>query len=232
MQISKNIKIIIVVLIGIIPFYAFAVIDKVFNQPNISIQGFFLIYMPITAIALFILFLLNKYFLKQTIASYNVERKNLLSDIAVMFILLVGASFIQITFNLFLKDALPSRQDNTKILSALQEIFTNPFYALVFLIPFIWITQSFLIFSRIFLLKNLWELSKNKIWIWSVVILSSILFVLPEIDKSILSILISFSVILFFNITYFFYRRFYPLIFAAIFYQTIQMLDFWITFPG
>ena len=232
MQISKNIKYIIAVLIGVVPFYIFAVIDKIANKPDISIQGFFVFYMPITAFALLILLLLNTFFLKQKILSYNFEKKNLLADIAVLFILMIGASVIKISFNLFFHDLFPAKQDNQQIISVLQEIFNNPFYALIFIFPFIWITQSFFIFSRIFFLKNLWELSKSKIWIWSVLILSSILFVFPEIDKGILDILISFSVILFFNITYLFYRRFYPLLFAAILTQTIQMLDFWITFPG
>ncbi len=228
---NKNKKIIIAILIGIIPFYAFAAIDKLINEPNISVHGFFLVYMPIVALALFILILLNKFLLKQSIAFYNSKENNLLLDIAVICLLMIGTSFIHISAKLFFRDFFFTNQNNTKVILVLQEIFENPFLALVFIIPFIWITQFFLIFSRIFLLKNLWGISESKIWIWGVIILSSVLFVLPELDKGMLDILISFSVILFFNITYLYYQRFYPFLFAAILLQTIQMIDFWITFP-
>ncbi len=234
MHINSNIKKILAVIIGVLPFYTFVVIDKIVNNPDISVQGLFLFYLPIAIIALLILLLLNKYFLKQTIKNYNLATHSLLSDVAIMLILLVGSSFIHIVFNLFFRDIFPYQQDNTQVIKVLQQIFGNPFYALIFIGPFLWITQLFIIFSRIFLLKNLWEVNKSKIWIWTVLILSSVLFVLPEIDKSILDILVSFSVILLYSITYLYYRRFYPILMASILNQTIQMLDFWLTWypPG
>ena len=230
--INDNSKKIIAVIIGVMPFYIFAVIDKIYNEQEITINTFFLIFMPIAALALCILLLLNRFFLKQKIADYNSGKNNYLLDIAVALLLMLGATFINTVANLFLKDFFPTGLDNSKILELLKTIFDNPFYALLFLIPFTWITQTFLIFSRIFLLKNLWDLSANKIWIWSVIIISTIFFTLSQIDKDILYILIYFSITLLFSITYFYHRRILPLILAAILSQTIQMIDFWISFPG
>ena len=229
---NKKTKQILAVLMGILPFYTFAFYDKLNNQTDLSIQSFFLVYLPITAFALGIILLLNYFFLKQKISDYNSLKKNYLLDIAIVFLLMIGSSFIHISINLFLKNIFPNNNDNSEVLKVLQTIFDNPFYALMFLIPFTWITQTFLFFSKIFLLKNLWDISANKVWIWSVIIISTMFFSLIEIDKGIISILVSFSVGLLYAITYLYYRRFLPLIIAAILIQTIQMIDFWISFSG
>ena len=226
---NKKTKQIFAVLIGVLPFYTFAVYDKLNNQPNLSIQSFFLVYLPVTAFALGIILLLNYFFLKQKTSDYNSRKKNFLLDIAIVFLLMIGSSFIHISINLFFKNIFPNNNDNSEVLKVLQTIFDNPFYALMFLIPFTWITQTFLVSSKIFLLKNLWNISANKVWIWSVIIISTTFFSLIEIDKGIIGILISFSVGLLFAIAYLYYRRFLPLIIAAILAQTIQMIDFWIS---
>lgn len=231
-SINNNSKKIIAVVIGVLPFYVFAIVDKIINQQEFSIKVLFLFYLPIATLVLGILYLLNRFFLKQKISGYNLAKTNYLLDIAVILLLMVGSSLINITAKLFLNDIFPNNYNNSKILEVLKTIFANPFYAFIFLIPFTWITHTFLVFSKIFLLKNLWDISANKVWIWSVIILSTMFFTLTEIDKGMLDILVSFSVGFLFAVTYLYYRRFLPLIIAAILTQTIQMLDFWISFSG
>ncbi len=232
-----KLKKIIAVTTGVLPFYFFVVIDKIIYKPELSVHGIFLVYMPVTAIALGILLLLNHFLLNQKISDYNTETKKYLQDIAIAFLLMVGTTFLNIAANLFFADFFPKPDtdkmlETVRTLEVLKSIFNNPFYTFLFLIPFIWITQTFLVFSKVFLLKNLWDIAAGKAKIWAVLIISSLFFSLPEIDKGTLSLIVSFFTVLFFNITYFYYRRIHPLIIAAILSQSIQMIDFWISLQG
>ena len=226
---NKTTKLILSVTVGVLPFYVFAIAEKFLGKTNISINSLFLVYFPVTAIALIIIALLGKIYLKQRIIDYNTLHKNYLLDIAITFLLMIGFYLIQSTSNLTIQKWFPSNIDNSKTIMVLQEIFRNPFYAFVFLIPFTWITQLFLVFSRIFLLKNLWDLTEKKSVQISISIISALFFCLTEIDKGKPALISMFLIILFYNFTYYYYRRISPLIISAILIQTIQMIDFWIS---
>ncbi|RLD76798.1 MAG: hypothetical protein DRJ07_15700, partial [Bacteroidetes bacterium] len=110
----------------------------------------------------------------------------------------------------------------------LNKIFSNNLYAIIMVGPFNLLNEFFAVLSLAFILNNLWEISNKRYWIWTSILIASLLFTLLQIDHGIPSMINTFIIIGISNYIYFRYRRIYPLFIAGIIYQTIDLISFWI----
>ena len=224
----KSTRNIIALIIIIAPFYLVSIFQKINGNIEYSIKTFFVEYILLAILGLLTIHLTNKYLLKNSINDFIKEKGSLILDISLGFLLLIVMYFIfslgHITFNRW----IPTDIDRTEIFELLGKIFSNKLYTILFLGPFIWLTEGFLAISRAFILNNLWEISSNKIWVWLSIIATAGLCSLTQIDNGIPAIINWVLIFMVTNIVYLKYRRIYPLIIAGILLQTIQLISVWV----
>ena len=225
----KKTKNIIAVGIVIIPFYLSAFLQKtIINQSEIYVQKFLGIYMLLSILGISVILLTNKYFLKNKWEVFASSKGKIIVDITLAFLLLSIMYFINSLGNITYFRWIPTDIDRTVIINLISEIFSNNLYGFIMVGPFNWLNELFAVLSLTFLLNNLWEINNKKYWIWTSIIIASLLFTLLQIDQGIPSMINTFIIITISNYIYFRYRRIYPLLFAAIIYQTIDLVSFWI----
>jgi len=227
----KKTKNIIAAGIVVIPFYLSAFLQKtLINQSDIYVQKFLSIYMLLSIIGIMAIVIINKYFLKNKWEVFAYPKGKLIIDISLAFLILSLHYFInslgKITFFRWISTDI----DRTVIINLLTEIFSNNLYGFIMVGPFNWLNELFAVLSIAFLLNNLWEINNKKYWIWTSIIITSILFTLLQIDQGIPTMINTFIIISISNCIYYRYRRIYPLLIAAIIYQTIDLISFWVYF--
>jgi|LGOV01.1.fsa_nt_gb membrane protease YdiL (CAAX protease family) len=225
----KKIKNIIAVGLVIIPFYLLAFLQKtLLNQSDIYVQKFLSIYMLLSIIGITAIVLINKYFLKNKWEVFASSKGNTIIDISLAFLILSIHYFINSLGRITYFKWIPTDIDRSAIINLLSDIFSNNLYGFIMAGPFNWLNELFAVLSIAFILNNLWEINNKKYWIWTSIIIASLLFTLLQIDQGIPSMINTFIFIGISNYIYFRYRRIYPLLIAAIIYQTIDLISFWI----
>ncbi len=220
--VRNNISILIIVII-----YLAAIFDKIYGTVDFTIQSLFGKYMVYTVVGIFLVFSMNKYFLKNSLAVFASKKGSILLDIAFGFLLLSIIYLVSNIGRVTYARWIITDIDRTEISNSLNQIFSSPFYTVIFLGPFIWFTEIFMVITRSFLLNNLWELNSKKRWILGTILGTALLCSLTQIDNGIPNVINAFIIFTASNILYFKYRRVFPLIIAAILLQTIQLAVFW-----
>ncbi len=225
----KKTKNIIAVGIVVIPFYLSAFLQKtLLNQSDIYVQKFLSIYMLLSIIGITAIILINKYFLKNKWEVFASPKGKLIIDISLAFLILSTHYFINSLGKITYFKWIPTDIDRSVIINLLTEIFSNNLYAFIMIGPFNWLNELFAVISIAFILNNLWEINTKKYWIWTSILIAALIFALLQIDQGIPSMINTFIIISISNYIYFRYRRIYPLLIAAIIYQTIDLISFWI----
>lgn len=223
---NKSIRNIISILIIVI-IYATAIFEKIYGTIDFSIQSLFGKYMLYTVLGILLVFIINKYFLKNSLEVFASKKGSVLLDIALGFLLLVIMYLVSNIGRVTYARLFVTNIDRSEMVNTLNQIFSSPFYTVLLLGPFIWLTEIFMVISRSFLLNNLWELNSNKGWIWGTIFGTAILCSFTQIDNGIPNVINYFVIFAASNILYFKYRRVFPLIIAGILLQTIQFAVFW-----
>ena len=223
---TKNI---IAVGLVIIPFYLSAFLQKtLLNQSDIYVQKFLGIYMLLSIIGITAIVLINKYFLKNKWEVFASPKGNTIIDISLAFLILSIHYFINSLGRITYFKWIPTDIDRSAIINLLSDIFSNNLYGFIMVGPFNWLNELFAVLSIAFILNNLWEIKNKKYWIWTSIIITSLLFAFIQINQGIPSMINTFILIGISNYIYFRYRRIYPLLIAAIIYQTIDLINFWV----
>ncbi len=225
---KRSTRNIIAILIVVFPIYLVAIIEKIMVKTDLSIDGIFGGSMLYTFLGLLVIYFTNKYLLKNSLKVFISQKGSLLLDISISFSLLIVMFFVfklgEATYNhWFIVDI-----DKTKISNTLNEIFSNNEYIIFLLIPFVWLTEIFIVLSQAFILNNLWELKSNKLWSWVSIIGMALLGAFVHIDIGTPGVISWFLILTASSFIYFKYRRVYPIIFASILYQTIDLISYWV----
>lgn len=226
---NRKTKNILAVGIIVIPFYLSAFLQKsIINQSEIYVQKFLGIYMLLSFLGISVILLTNKYFLKNKWEVFASPKGKIIIDVTLAFLLLSIMYFINSLGNITYFRWIPTDVDRTAIINLLNKIFSNNLYAIIMVGPFNLLNEFFAVLSLAFILNNLWEISNKRYWIWTSILIASLLFTLLQIDQGIPSMINTFIIIAISNYIYFRYRRIYPLFIAGIIYQTIDLISFWI----
>ncbi len=226
---NRKTKNILAVGIIVIPFYLSAFLQKsIINQSEIYVQKFLGIYMLLSFLGISVILLTNKYFLKNKWEVFASPKGKIIIDVTLAFLLLSIMYFINSLGNITYFRWIPTDVDRTAIINLLNKIFSNNLYAIIMVGPFNLLNEFFAVLSLAFILNNLWEISNKRYWIWTSILIASLLFTLLQIDHGIPSMINTFIIIGISNYIYFRYRRIYPLFIAGIIYQTIDLISFWI----
>ncbi len=225
---KRSTRNIIAILIVVFPIYLVAIIEKIMDKTDLSIDGLFGGSMLYTFLGLLVIYFTNKYLLKNSLKVFISQKGSILLDISISFLLLIVMFFVfklgEVTFNhWFIVDI-----DKTSISNTLNEIFSNNEYIIFLLIPFVWLTEIFIALSQAFILNNLWELNSNKFWSWVSIFGMALLGAFVHIDIGTPGVISWFLILTASSFIYFKYRRVYPLIFASILYQTIDLISYWV----
>ncbi len=212
----------------VIPFYMVAIFEKISGLADFTVQSLLDKYMAYTIVGLLIIFLTNKYLLRNTWRVFVSDKGSLLLDISLGFLFLIIMYLVFSIGNVTYARWFTAETDQTAISNTLREIFSSPVYTVLFLGPFIWISESFMVISRAFILNNLWELSSSKTWAWVSVIATAMLCSLTQWDNGIPGMINWFLIFLAANTLYFKYRRVYPLLIAGVLLQSIGLVSFWV----
>ncbi len=177
------------------------------------------------------LYLIKKYFLKEDIKDFNSGKGNLSKDI------LWGIGLTLMYFVLFYVERatlsnLLSFRSNNELLGLMLDMRESPLLLVIWFGPVLWIGIAlYEELIRVFILTNLWQYSKSKIWIFSVIIICALIMGFAHWSQGsygIVTIAIKSIVS-----GYFFFkvRRLLPLIIAHVLYDGIQVAILLLTYP-
>ncbi len=179
-------------------------------------------------LGLIAIYITNKYLLKKGLHVFTAQKKGVIVDISIAFLLLSFTYFVYIIGQVTYFRWIPIEIDKSANLDTLIEIFSNWLYTFIMIGPFIWITETFGAVSRAFILNNLWELKPGKLWEWLSITSTALLFAFMQVDQGLPAMINVFLVIFASNVVYYKYRNVVPLIAAGIFVQTIDLVSFWL----
>jgi hypothetical protein len=223
---KKNIIALAVVLI---PFYFVALLQKFFvSQDKILVEEYLGIYMLLGIVGIITVLLLNKYVLGYKLTVFKAHETNLITDIAFSLILL-GIFYFVKSLEVFTFEFWQFHEtDRTALNSLLSNIFDSTLFSILIIGPFSWINELFSALMIAFILINLWELSSVKTWTITSMVFTASIIALLQINNGIPSVISSFIVIVVFNYIFHRYRSIFPLFFASVLYQTIDLVSYWI----
>jgi Type II CAAX prenyl endopeptidase Rce1-like len=212
----------------IVLFYIILILEKIWSQVDVSVNGLFLKYLPIVVVGIAVIYLINRYVLKETVNIFFQQKNTFIVHLTLGLMLLSIMYFIISLGNITYFRWIPTTIiDNSEIVNTLTYIISDTFYTIILLGPFIWVSEIFSVLSRAFLLNNLWKLNESKTWNWFSISITALLFALIQIDKGIPTMINTFLIIFASNILYFKYRNITPLLIASIVIQTVDLVAFW-----
>lgn len=174
-----------------------------------------------------LIYLLNKYFNKDNLNVFF-ERKEKFIVHLILGLLLLSITYLvnsigRVTYYVW----IPVPED-LPVHTALREILNNKLYTFILLGPFVWVSETFGVITRVFLLNNLWKINESKFWNWASIVFVSLLFALLQTDKGLSDMINVFLIVMVSNIFYLKYRNSIPLIIAPILFTTIDLIAFWV----
>lgn len=226
------IKNIIAVIIGVVFPFTMVLLMRSHKPSGFAARELILYPLLFGSIAIVIILLLKKYYLKESFKDFNAGVGKWSSDI------LWGIGLTAIYFVLFyverplLGDILEFRS-NEEMIGLMLELRSNPFLLLLWFGPVLWLGIAlFEELVRVFMLSALWNLSQKLFWQIAVIFLVALTMGFLHYTQGpygIVTITIKSLVAGFF---YYRYKRLLPLIIAHVLYDGIQVAMFLLTYPG
>jgi len=223
-----NLRRVLAVLIGILPLIIFIIINKVNDYGNASASAFLVNYLIVSLLGLFFLFVIIKYFLNDKLNSYFQFKGSYLMEISLIFLLLISVYLIYSIGGISYSKWISNGIGRSHPLGIFQNMFSHPFFAFLVLGNINCIVYLFIEGTRIFLLKNIIDYSKSKVWIWGLIIFIALLFSLIYADQGLSGMISGLVISLLFNSVYYLYRRPYPLIITSLLIQIIILIEFYV----
>ncbi len=170
-----------------------------------------------------VIWLLKKYFLKEDLADFNSGPSSWTSDVT------WGMILTAIYFALFYLERVTIINylnfiPNEELLGLMLSLRENPLLLLLWFGPVLWLGVAlYEELVRVFILSTLWKLSDHKVWIVSVILITSILMGLVHWGQGSYGV-VTIAIKSLVSCTYFYYkRRMLPLVIAHALYDGIQV---------
>lgn len=226
---NKATKHILAVLVIVIPFYLSAILQKILlNQEDTLAEEFLGYYMLLNALGIASVLLVNKFFLKNGFKVFLSPDRKTIYDIVLGLFLLGAFYFIQSLEQISYGHWIRHEVDRSAITKLLNTVFSNVLHGVIIIGPFTWLNQAFAVLSLAFILNNLWELSRSKSGVVFSILFTSCIFSSLQINNGIPVIISSLILVAISNTIYYKYRSIVPLFIAAILFQTIDLITYWI----
>nr|WP_319270903.1 hypothetical protein [uncultured Draconibacterium sp.] len=226
---SKTTKHIVALLIILVPFYLSAILQKfLFEKEDVLVEEFFGYYLMLSMLGVLTVLLTNKYLLGNKLDVFFTRDRKFLYDITLAFLLLGAFYFIQSVERITYGNWIHFEADRTAIDNLIQNIFSNYLYGIIIIGPFTWFEEAFTVFSMAFILNNLWEIKKDKIWTFGSIFFAASLLALLQVNNGPSAMITSFLLISLSNFIYYKYRSILPLFLAGVLFQTIDLIAYWI----
>ncbi len=178
-----------------------------------------------------ILYLLKKYFLKEKVKDFNSGEGGIVKDLLWGLILTAAYFLLFYLDRVTIANWLPFRA-NQELLNLMLDMRKNPLLLFIWFGPVLWIGVAlYEELVRVFVLDGLWKFNKGVVWSIVVIVISAALMGIAHWSQGpygIVSIGIKSLVSGFY---YYKRRRLFPLIFAHVLYDGIQVAMLLITYP-
>jgi len=182
-------------------------------------------------LSILILFLLKKFYLKESVTDFNSGKGNWKTDI------LWGGVITIIYFIIFFIERYTLSNwlnfiPNNELLGLMLDMRENLVLIILWFGPVLWIGVAlYEELIRIFMLNILWKFSNRKIWIVVVIFISSGIIGLAHWSQGSYGIVTITIKSLIPGIFFFKYRRLLPLVISHVLYDGIQVAILLITYP-
>jgi hypothetical protein len=211
----------------VLTFYVYAIVEKAMRWTDYSPTSILRNNLILITIVLGVIYVLNKYLNKNDLRVFFQRREKFIVHLVLGLLLLSITYLINSIGRVSYYVWIPTPKD-LPVHTALREILNDKLYTFILLGPFVWLSETFGVITRIFLLNNLWKINNAKFCNWASVIFVAILFGLLQIDKGLSDIINVFLIVLASNIFYLKYRNSVPLIIAPVLFTTIDLIAFWV----
>jgi membrane protease YdiL (CAAX protease family) len=230
---ERTIKIKSFIALVIIVFIPFGIMIWFRHHQSTGFASTELILYPLIfgGISILIIYLIKKYFLKESLNDFNSEKGNFVKDIVWGFVLTV-IYFILFYVARFTLTGWLTFIPNKELITLMLEMRSKPLYLALWFGPVLWIGVAlYEELIRVYVLSSLWKLFKSKTWTYTVIVLTSLLMGLAHMSQGSYGIV---TITLKSLIAYYFFykfRRLLPLIIAHALYDGIQVAAFIIIYP-
>ncbi len=232
---NKTIKNVLAISIAILPINFIMIWYRLTQTENFTTTDMTLYPLLFGGGTIILILLLNKYLLKSSFKeTFNSGKGLFHKDI------IVGIGLTVVFFIMFFIERatlyrwIPNHNPpNTELINTMIDLANNPWLMIIWFGPVLWIGIAlFEELSRTFMLKALWNISKNKDWQIIVIFLTSALIGFAHIYQGlagVISIGIKSVVMCFY---FYKYRRLLPLIISHGLYDGFQFLFFVLQFQN
>ena len=178
-----------------------------------------------------VLYLLKRFFLKESFAEFNSGKGRWSSDI------LWGLALTTIYFLLFYVERatlsnILSFNPNMELLGLMLDMRENPFLLILWFGPVLWIGIAlYEELIRVFILSSLWKISNKQIWSIAVIIISALIIGFAHWSQGSFGVVTIAIKSIVSGLFFYKYRRLLPLIIAHVLYDGIQVAMLLITYP-
>ncbi len=224
-SITKNI---IAISIGVLPIHIWMIWYRLTQTEGFTTNDLIIYPLLFGGASILLILALNKYYLKQPLSVFNPGEgnwwKDILVGLALTAIIFLMVAIERQTLLHWLPRAAPPSDEIFELMRRLSEspglLFL--YYGLVLVIGIAIFEEV----TRVFLLNNLWAISKNKNWEITAILLTSILIGVVHLYQGWFGI-VSIGLKSIVMCLYFYkYRRLWPLVIAHYLYDGIQMAMF------
>lgn len=205
----------------------YAIVEKAMGWTDYTPTSILRNNLILITVVLGVIYLLNRYLNKDDLNAFFQRKEKFIVHLVLGLLLLSITYLINSIGSISYYVWFPVPED-LPVHTALREILNDKLYTFILLGPFVWVSETFGVITRVFLLNNLWKLNKSKFWNWIAIIFVSVLFALLQIDKGLSDIINVFLIVLASNIFYLKYRNSIPLIIAPVLFTTIDLIAFWV----
>jgi membrane protease YdiL (CAAX protease family) len=222
-----------IIILSIIVFIPFLLMIWFRNHQSTGFISIELILYPLSfgGISIIIIYLSKKYFLKENLNDFNSQKGNILKDIV------WGFGLTALYFILFYVEKLTLTDwliftPNYELINLMIDMREKPILLVLWFGPVLWIGIAlYEELIRVYILSSLWKFNKSKIWVFTVIILTSILIGFTHMSQGsygIVTISLKSLIACFF---FYRFRRLLPLIIAHALYDGLQVASLLISFP-
>lgn len=231
---SRQLTQIIVVLVGYVPLYLFALWSHL-SERVITLRELFLYPLLLGGGNVLLILLLYKYVCGERLASLHLKPGRWYTDLAVGILLSLLSFGVQMLQTVFQSSLFPSSSGPAapELITLFNGIANNPLLLAVWLGPVVWIgVAAFEELSRVFMLNRLWKIWPRPFARWLFLIVSALLFGLVHIYQGPVSVLFVSVQGLLYGWYYLRYGRVWPLIISHGIYDSLQVLQIVMIFRG
>jgi len=215
----------IAILITVLPLNLWMIIYRIVQTKPFTLSDMLIYPLLVGIPSILFIYSINKYFLKYSFKEtfnpgHGSKRKDMLFALTLLLLYFIILAFD----NVILKPIFPNNHiASTEVINALIDLSNSPLLILFWFGPVLWIGIAlFEEITRIFAMKCLWNISKNKNWQFVAIIIVSLVIGMTHMYQGIAGVISIGIKSIVIGVFYYKYRRITPLIIAHALYDGIQ----------